>query len=224
MYQNEAGIGNAASKCRQARSRRRRRGAVVSALVPVLAAAMLLNTSAARAVDSFLAASAHTDPACQISQVNSNDIFKLPTLGGSYAFTTAGTFTEGLTVGKARLLGTIISVLTPVEFAVDLVVEGRLNPLDDGYDATCRALFLRSVCPGVTTAGWHVYTALSGTLTGLTGAIDGVDVADAVYTLSLGTPHPLPLPSSLVIWLPSAILAIPPIRCSRSDLGRTPIV
>lgn len=153
--------------------------------------------SVARAADFPLAFDAGTIPFCQISTVFSNDAFKLPGLGGSYFFTDGvpsgrdgltdnGTFIEGQAVGKARVVGTITDDGAPArKFAVDLVVEGRLNADDPGYGDTCRAFFLRTPCGS--TDEWHVYTALSGTLTGLLGS----DVDGAVYNVSLGTP-PLP--------------------------------
>ncbi len=175
-----AATANTAPPRRRGRNDRRRRGVVVPALVLILAAAMLLNMPAARAVDSFAASKAVTDPLCQLSSVVSNDVFKLPELGGSFVFTTSGIYTEGLTVGKARLTGTITGGSTVATFDVDLVVEGRLDGTAVGN--SCLDLGLRPEC-GATTVGWHVYTALSGTLTGKSGPFDG-----AVYNLSLGTP------------------------------------
>ena len=104
-FPNHAGMANAAPACRRVGSSRRRPGAVASLPVLILATAMLLPTPKARAVDSFAVIDALTEPFCQLSGITSDDVFKLPELGGDFNFTTDGHFTEGSTIGKARLTG-----------------------------------------------------------------------------------------------------------------------
>ncbi len=78
---NQAGLANAAPPWRRGRNDRRRRGEVASAFLLIMAAAMLLNMPKARAVDSFFAGPA-VSSFCQLSGVESRDVFKLPELGG----------------------------------------------------------------------------------------------------------------------------------------------
>jgi hypothetical protein len=148
---------------------------------------MLLHTSVARAVDTFEAKAAVTDVFCQLSQTSSADVFKLPELGGSYTFINTGIYIEGLNTGSARLTGVITGGSPLTEFAVDLLLDGRLDEGDVGYDqAKTDAVFL--VQPGCLPdpLGWHFYTSLTGTLTGLSGLVFGEPVAGAVYNVTLG--------------------------------------
>lgn len=171
--------GNTASKCRLTRKTRRSGGAFSMLLLLVFATAMLLHTSVARAVDIFEAKGAATNIFCQLSSVTSNDVFKLPELGGSYSFSPTGSYMEGPTAGAARLTGVIVGGSPVSTFAVDLLLDGRLNEGDVGYDdAVLSADFLlREPCGSL--LGWHFYTELSGTVTGTSGLFDG-----AVYKLT----------------------------------------
>ena len=174
-----------ASKWCHARKTRRCGGALSLLLALVFATAMLLHTSVARAVDIFKADAAVYHPLCQLSIGPSNDVFMLPELGGSFTFTPTGSFMEGRSTGAARLTGVITGGGN--KFAVDLLLDGRLDEGDDGYQlAKDNAVFLiRAEClPDP--LGWHFYTSLTGTLTG-TGA-DSFN--GAVYNVTLrGNPQ-----------------------------------
>lgn len=184
MYQDYAGRPNTAPACRHVQKTRKTKrcgGGAFSLLLPlVFATAMLSHTPVVSAVDMINTRRAATT-FCQLSTTHSEDNFKLPALGGSYSFldTNFGSYIQGTAIGVARLVGVIHDISDDAgnnTFAVDIMLDDRLDPGDTGYPNACRNLGIK--CGPAD--GWHVYTALTGTLTGLSGAFTG-----AVYNVTL---------------------------------------
>ena len=81
-------------------------------MVPLIAAAVLVGSQPAAHAefdppgpDVWCAEKADTDPFCQLSSVFSDDVYKLPELGGSFVFVSGGQFAIG--TDEARLTGDI---------------------------------------------------------------------------------------------------------------------
>lgn len=167
-----------ASECRHVRKTRRCGGAFTLLTLLVFATAMLLHAPVVRAAQTSVASNALSNFLCQVSSgsVNQAMVIDSPDISASFSIT-SGTFIEGPAAGAARLVGDVYG--GGVWFAVDLILEDRLDPGDTGYSDACRIVDIYPECTDPNT--WHVYTTLNGTLTGLPGSI----FEGAVYNVTL---------------------------------------
>ncbi|MBI5361583.1 MAG: hypothetical protein HZA53_00300 [Planctomycetes bacterium] len=99
--------------------------------------------------------------------------FVLPGLGDDFVFLTGGQFVE-LPTGQGRLVGVLGRIADPNKrFLADLTLTNRVNPGDPVYPPpACPTLELAPAAYSgnggvIDPNGWHYWTSLTGTLTGL---------------------------------------------------------
>ncbi len=148
-------------------------------MVPLIAAAVLgVKQPAGYAEfeppgpDTFCAENAQTDIFCQLSQVFSEDVLKLPELGDSFVFISNGHFVMG--PDGARLAGDIIGGGNKFSVAIDF---SGPHPADPGTVD----MLLRENCADPNT--WIQFTGVSGELVGLPGS-SNVDFVDTKWSIT----------------------------------------